>query len=88
MGMRPSTIAALAILAAVLIVPAFMLNMEPYKANNALHEQCTVVPREVPGPVYHPPNKLKDGRKCAPRDDTPKDGAPEDHGKKDDNAGE
>ncbi len=71
MSFKPGTIAALVILVAMMIVPAFMLKMEPYEAA-PVNEQCTVTPVDKPGPVFHPPTP-KDGNK--PKD-PPKDGAP------------
>ncbi|MCC6573311.1 MAG: hypothetical protein IT462_05910 [Planctomycetes bacterium] len=60
--MRPATMAAMVILAAVLLIPAFLLRIEPYQ-EPPVNEQCTVVPVDKPAPRYYPPSKPADAGK-------------------------
>lgn len=72
MGMRPATVAAMVILAAILVVPAFLLRMEPVEPP-PVNEQCSVVPVDKPAQIHHAPkpkegDKPKDGAKEPPKD--------------------
>lgn len=82
--MRPGTIAAMAFMAAVLILPAFFIDLRPYE--NVPVNEGAVESVDIPGPRYHAPNprtdiRLRDSGKVRPADgdkDGPKDGTKDD----------
>lgn len=70
--MRPGTIAAMAFMAAVLILPAFFIDLRPYE-NAPVNNEGAAESMDIPGPKYHAPNprtdiRLRDSGKPRPAD--------------------